>query len=183
MNLSLTNQKWAILAMNIIFGGILIYSYYHYITKGGVPTKTLWGKAYKLEKVYLASLILAAVGYLLVLVFSVFKTPNTKANNGILANLFVIQVLIVVVSMLWLPMTLAYLKEKKNRTFSMIAVLLILFIVALASAKQILLVKNLNPENNSCAKTMKTLAKVGAGYFFVHTFFFDFMGWDIGFFS
>ena len=159
MNLSLTNQKWGILAINVIFGGILIYSYYHYITKGGVPTKMLWGKAYKLEKVYLASMILAAVGYLLVLVFSVFKTPNTKLNNGILSNLLVIQVLIVVVSMLWLPMTLAYLKEKKNRTFTMTAVLLILFIVALASAKQFLLIRNLTPENNSCARTMKTLAK------------------------
>ena len=183
MNLSLTNQKWGILAINVIFGAILIYSYYHYITKGGVPTKMLWGKAYKLEKLYLASMILAAVGYLLVLVFSVFKTPNTKLNNGVLSNLLVIQVLIVVVSMLWLPMTLAYLKEKKNRAFTMTAVLLILFIVALASAKQFLLIRNLTPENNSCARTMKTLAKLGAGYFFVHTFFFDFVGWDIGFFS
>ena len=183
MNLSLTNQKCAILAMNVIFGAILIYSYYHYITKGGVPDKMLWGKIYKLKKVYLASMILAAIGYLLLLLFVVFKTPNTKVNNGILSNLLVIQVLIVVVSMLWLPMTLAYLKEKTNKTFTMVAVLLILFIVALASAKQFLLVRNLTPESNNCAKTMKTLAKLGAGYFFVHTFFFDFVGWDIGFFS
>ena len=183
MNLSLTNEKWAILAMNVIFGAVLIYSYYHYITKGGVRAKTLWGKAYKVEKLYLASMILAALGYLFVLVFSVFKTPNTKGNAGILSNLLVIQVLILVVSMLWLPMTLLYLKEKANKQFSMIAVVIILFIVALASAKQFLLVRNLTAENNSCAKTMKTLAKVGAGYFFVHTFFFDFVGWDIGFFS
>ena len=183
MNLSLTNQKWSLLALNVIFGAVLLYSYYHYITKSGVPTKMLWGKAYKVEKVYLASMVLAAIGYLLVLVFSVFKTPNTKVNNGLLSNLLVIQAVIVVVSMIWLPMTLAYLKDKGNKTLTMVAVLLILFIVALASAKQILLVKNLTPENNDCARTMKTLAKVGAGYFFIHTFFFDFIGWDLGFFS
>ena len=56
----------------------------------------------------------------------------------------------------------------------MFAILLILFIVGLASAKQFLIVRNLTPENNQCAKTMKTLATIGAGYFFVHTFFFDF---------
>ena len=60
MNLSLTNQKWAILLTNIIFGTILIYSYYHYITKSGVPIKKLWGKAYKVNKLYLVSMILAA---------------------------------------------------------------------------------------------------------------------------
>lgn len=183
MNLSLTNQKLRIVAINVILGLILIYSYYHYITNSGVPVKTLWGKAYKVEKVYLVSMLLAAIGYLLVFTFSVFKTPNTNVNSGILSNLLVIQVVIVVVSMIWLPMTLTYLKDKSNKRLNMVAVLIILFIVALASAKQFLLVRNLTPENNYCGKTMKTLAKLGAGYFFVHTFFFDFIGWDLGFFS
>lgn len=180
MNLSLTNQKWSILAVNVIFGCVLLYSYYHYITKSGVPTKTLWGKAYKVEKLYLASMVLAALGYLAVLVFTVFKTPNTKMNNGLLSNLLVIQVLIIGVSMLWLPMTLIHLKKDSNKNLTMFAVLVILFIVAMSASKQFLLVRNLTPENNDCAKTV---AKLGAGYFFVHTFFFDFIGWDLGFFS
>lgn len=183
MNLSLTNQKWAILLTNIIFGTILIYSYYHYITKSGVPIKKLWGKAYKVNKLYLVSMILAALGYLIVLIFSIFKTPNTKTNHVILSNLMIIQALIVVVSMLWLPVTLIYIKMKINKLFIMLAILLILFIVAMTSAKQFLLVKSLIPENNNCAKTMKILANLGAGYFFIHTFFFDFIGWNIGFFS
>ena len=64
----------------------------------------------------------------------------------------------------------------------MIAIVFILFIVALASAKQFLIVRNITPENNTCAKHMKTAAIVGAGYFFFHTFFFDFLGWELGFF-
>ena len=162
---------------------ILIYSYYHYITKGGVPIKTLWGKSHKFKTIYLVSILLATIGYLLVFVFSIFKTPNTKLNGSILSNLLVIQVVIIVVSMIWLPMTLVYLKEKSNKAVTMFAVLLILFIVALASSKQFKLVRNLTSENNNCAKTMKNLATVGAGVFFVHTFFFDFISWSIGFFA
>ena len=39
MNLSLTNQKSTLLVVNVILGLILLYSYYHYITKGGVQLK------------------------------------------------------------------------------------------------------------------------------------------------
>ncbi len=182
MNLTLTNQKGSLIAINVILGLVLIYSYYHYITKGGVPIKTLWGKSHKFKTIYLVSILLAAIGYFLVLGYTIFKTPNTKLNGAIISNLMVIQVLIIVVSMMWMPMTLVYLKEKSNKSITMFAILLILFIVGLASAKQFLIVRNLTSENNQCAKTMKNLATVGAGVFFVHTFFFDFLSWSIGFF-
>ena len=182
MNLSLTSQKTSLLAVNFILGSILIYSYYHYITKSRVPIKKLWGKAFDLKHLYLISMVLAAIGYILVVVFSVFKTPNTKINNAIISNLMVIQVVIIVVSMLWMPMTLVYLKEKASRSYTMIAIVFILFIVALASAKQMIIVRNITPENNQCARYMKTAAIVGAGYFLFHTFAFDFLGWELGFF-
>ena len=182
MNLSLTNQKSTLLVVNVILGLILLYSYYHYITKGGVPIKKLWGKSHKFKTIYLVSMLLATIGYFLVLGYTIFKTPNTKLNGAIISNLMVIQVLIIVISMMWMPMTLVYLKEKSNKSITMFAILLILFIVGMASAKQFLIVRNLTPENNQCAKTMKTLATIGAGYFFVHTFFFDFLSWSIVFF-
>ena len=80
-------------------------------------------------------------------------------------------------------MTLVYLKEKIEQIYNNVCrILLILFIVGMASAKQFLIVRNLTPKNNQCAKTMKTLCHYQPGYFFVHTFFFDFLSWSIGFF-
>lgn len=183
MNLVLTNQKISLLAVNIILGAILVYSYYHYITKGGVPINTLWGKVGKVKNLYLLSMILSFLGYAALLIFVVLKTPNTKINGAMISNLMVIQVIIITISMIWLPMTLLYLKERSNKQLTMFAVLVTLFIVALASAKQFLIVKNITPENNQCARTMKTLGVLGAGIIFVHTFFLDFIGWNIGFFS
>ena len=183
MNLVLTNQKWMLLIVGFILGVILLYSYYHYITKGGVPIKTLWGGAAKVKPLYMASLILAAISFVIVWVYAIFKTPNTSRNGAIISNLMAIQVVILAISMIWLPMTILYVKEGSNKQLTMFAVLLTLFIVALAAFKQISLVSSLTPENNECAKTMKKIAKLGAGYFFIHVFFFDFIGWDIGFFG
>ena len=183
MNLDLTNEKWSILAINIILGAVLIYSYYYYITKGGVDIKTLWGKAYKIQNIYTLSLILCVVSWLLLTIFVIFKTPNTTKNKSILSNLMVIQLIIITISMLWLPLTILYVKEKKTKVLTMLGVLLVLFIVAMASFKQFRLVNSLKAEDNDCAKRMKTAAIVGAGYFFFHTLVLDFAGWNYGFFS
>ncbi len=182
MNLVLTNEKWLLILVNIVFGAVLLFSYYKYINFGGVDLKTLWGKAYSVKKLYLASVYLAALAYALLLFFAIFKTVNTKRNNAILSNLTIIQVLIIVISMLWLPLTLVYLKEGK-KPFAMLAVLIVLFIVGIASFKQIRLIQNLVSENTQCAKMTQQAAVVGAGVFFIHTFFFDFIGWSCGFFA
>ena len=182
MNLDLTNEKIMLILVNIIFGAVLIFSYYKYINFGGVDIKTLWGKAYSVKKLYLASIILAGLAYALLLFFAIFKTVNTKRNTALLSNLTVIQVLIIVISMLWLPLTLVYLKEGK-KPFAMLAVLIVLFMVGIASFKQIRLIQNLVSENTKCAKMTQQAAVVGAGVFFIHTFFFDFIGWSCGFFA
>ena len=179
----MTSEKWTLLFVNLVLGAVLIYSYYHYITKGGVSVKTLWGKAYSVRNFYTLSLILCVVSYLVMSLFILFKTPNSRQNLALISNLVVINVLIITISMLWLPLTLLYVKEKDSKSLTMLGVLLVLFIVAMSAYKQVNLVKALSPENNNCAQTMKTAAIVGAGYFFFHTFFLDFLGWSYGFFS
>lgn len=183
MNLTITNEKWTLLFVYFVLGAVLIYSYYHYITKGGVSVKTLWGKAYSMRQIYTMSIILCLISYLIIMLFVVFKTPNSRQNTALISNLVVINVLIITISMLWLPLTILYVKEKRSKGVSMMGVLLVLFIVGMASYKQINLVNALTPESNNCAQTMKTVATIGAGYFFFHTFFLDFLGWSYGFFS
>lgn len=179
----MTSEKWALIFVYLVLGAVLIYSYYHYIAKGGVSVRTLWGKSYGTRNFYTLSMILCIVSYLVMALFILFKTPNSIQNLALTSNLVVINVLIITISMLWLPLTILYVKEKDSKPLTMLGVLLVLFVVAMAAYKQINLVKALTPENNNCAKTMKTAATVGAGYFFFHTFFLDFLGWSYGFFS
>lgn len=186
MNYSINSNKLTLLIVNIIFGCALIYSYYYFIKNGGVNIKTLWGKVYDKKIVFEISMILALISYLIIIGFAIFKTPNTKKNNAIISNLTIIQLLIIVVSMLWLPLTIIYAKNaKKNKhnSLGMFAVILVLLIVALGSFKQIFLINMLSEEKTLCAQVTKKIAIIAAGYFFVHTFFFDSIGWNMSFFS
>ena len=66
--------------------------------------------------VFEISMLLTLISYLIILGFAIFKTPNTKKNTAVISNLTIIQLLIIVVSMLWLPLTLLYAKNaKKNK--------------------------------------------------------------------
>ena len=181
MNLNLTKEKSLLILVNIVFGVILLFSYYYYIKYGGVSAKILWGRSFSVKNLYVTSMVLAAIGYLLLLGFSIFKTMNSTKNRALLSNLIIIQCLILVMSMLWLPLTLFYIKEGRN-TNTMLAILIVLFIVGIAGFKQIRIIQNLTPESTSYAKMTQTASVVGAGVFFIHTFLFDFIGWSYGFF-
>ena len=87
MNLVLTNEKISLLVINIIFGAVLLLSYYRYIKYGGVIVKTLWGKAYSVRKAYTTSMIIVTLAYLLVIIFAVFKTTNSARNTALTSNL------------------------------------------------------------------------------------------------
>jgi hypothetical protein len=45
------------------------------------------------------------------------------------------------------------------------------------------IIQQLTPKNTQCAKMTQSASIMGAGVFFIHTFFFDFIGWSAGFFS
>jgi ABC-type nitrate/sulfonate/bicarbonate transport system permease component len=182
MNLDLTHEKIILMLVNFVFGTVLLISYYRYVTLGGVSVKELWGGAYSVRKLYTVSMILAALGYLLVVFFAIFKTTNSIKNTKLLSNLTIVQVIIIVVSMVWLPLTIVFIKTGR-KPFMMLAILLVLFIVGIAAFKQIKIIQCLTPENNECARMTQKAAIIGGGVFFFHTFFLDFMGWSCGFFK
>ena len=75
--------------------------------------------------------------------------------------------------MLWLPLTIKFLKstEDINKRLLTFCVVVTLFLVALASIKQYLVIEKLNPKiKNNLSKSMKKMALVGAGLFIVQTF-------------
>ena len=177
----INNSKMLLILVNVILGSILLYSYYYYIRYGRATLPQLWGDAYPYRKYFMVSMMAALIGYLLVLSYGIFVAKKSKA----LVNLAIIQLVIIAVSMLWLPLTLKYLqsRDKLSRNLYMFAIIVVLFMVAVTSIKQYLIVEKLIPTNkNKINKTFKTVALVGAGAFIFQTFATDFMAWDVGFF-
>ena len=175
------NSKLLLFLVNLILGAILLYSYHHYIKYGGVTVKTLYGDGYDYKQFFNLTMLLALLGYLAILMYAFFFAEQNKT----LLNLCFTQVLIIALSMLWLPLTIKFLKTKEylNKKILAACVIVILFLVALASIKQYLVVEKLNPKiNNNVSKSMKKLALVGAGLFVFQTFAMDFLAWDVGFF-
>lgn len=180
MNLNLVkHSKPALIMVNIILGSILLYSYYYYIKYGGVTAKRLWGDAYPYRKYMFVTMILATIGYLAVLLYSLFFA---KTNKTVL-NLAVCQILIICISMLWLPITIMFLKSSEtiNKRLLSFAAIVVLFLVALASIKQILIVEKLEPLNKNF-NILKKIAVIGAFLFAFQTFIIDFLVWDVAFF-
>lgn len=174
-------SRITLLSTNVILGSILVYSYYHYITYGGASQKQLWGKSYPYRKLYLISMILAGLGYLVLLGYVVAFVQN----RVVITNLLIIQTIIIAISMLWLPLTLSYLKHKSHSPFLMLGVLLVLGIVALAAIQQVLILAGVNPDKpkSKLHKNMYNIALAGGVVFAIHVGIFDFIGWNTGFFS
>ena len=183
MELCLRDNKIFLLVFNLIVGGMLLYSYYYYIKYGGVSVKDLWGKAYPYRVGYGVSMIVAAIGYIAVLVWTLVNA--TEAQNGLVSDLIIAQVIIIAVSLLWLPLTIMFAKSKTKPPDLMISIIIVLLIVAVVSIQQVLIVNKLKPvgaKNKLLAGGHKAII-AGAALFAIHTVVFDGLGWNIGFFS
>ena len=176
----ISNNKLIFLAINIILGSILLYSYYHYIRKGGVDQQVLWGNMYPYRNYIMVSMLIAAIGYILVVAYSVCCVDS---NNKHLKELMVAQIIIIVISMIWLPLTIGYAKSKTKHPFLALGIILTLFVVAMASLQQVISVYNFRPKTkNKMNNVAHKVALAGAILFCVHTGIIDFIGWNTGFF-
>ena len=79
--------------------------------------------------------------------------------------------------MFWMPVSIDYIKNKNN--YNKFLIYLILFSVAMSVLYLNLILNNIKEYKN---KIGKKLALIGMIYFFIHTFFFDFILWTYNFF-
>jgi len=165
-----------ILATNIILGSILIYSYYYLASKNEGAVEKLWGNIKgNVRNLYKISILLAGIGYIYMLYFLVFKVKN---NRELLNKILIFQVILIVISMLWMPITINYIQNKNAYLKSLI--ILIVFIVGIAALGNAINIYKLDiPSKN---RNGKILALTGAGYLFFQTFVMDFLSWTYNFF-
>lgn len=169
-------MNYLILATNIILGSILIYSYYYLASKNEGAVEKLWGNIKgNVRNLYKISILLAGIGYIYMLYFLVFKVKN---NRELLNKILIFQVILIVISMLWMPITINYIQNKNAYLKSLI--ILIVFIVGIAALGNAINIYKLDiPSKN---RTEKILALTGAGYLFFQTFVMDFLSWTYNFF-
>ena len=159
-----------------IIGMLLLYSYYYYATQNKANVSNLWGgiKNPTIRKFYYASMIVAALCFLIMLWY-LFKTHSlTKQQTyEIMASLFAI----VFVSLFWMPLSLHYIKKKSPLLkWTIIAVLLL---IALSALNAVRILKNINETHH---KVSKKIALYSMVHFFIHTFFLDTLVWSFNFF-
>lgn len=176
-------MNYTILFVNTILGLLLLYTYYFSINKLEKPQR-LWGRIHeKYRPVYTVSMLLAALGYMLMMYFLVVKVKN---NNELLREILVLQIIVILASMLWMPLATKYIKNKnedKNKNKNIIlkfAIILILFTVAIASLGNFFKVLSINfPQKDI---NVRFFSVIGAFYLFFHTFALDFLSWNYNFF-
>jgi hypothetical protein len=155
-----------------ILGVILLYSYYYFL-KNNKDSMKLWGKINgNLLKIYYISMLLSAFGFLCLFYYLITTNVFTKEN---IIKLFISLIGIIVISILWMPLSLNYLRNKNN-----ITKFLIIFVLLAVSICALYLLNILYNINDS--SITKNIALVGMTYFFIHAFLFDFIIWNLNFF-
>jgi hypothetical protein len=160
---------------NGVLGLILIASYVYFGMENKKIVNKLWGniKGNK-RKLTIASIIITAFFYLFTIYYIGFKSD--KLDQNIIKNIVLYQVILILASMLWMPLSIKYLNKQEQLT--KVAIILILFVVAMCALAILYNIFKLNDVGK-----YKNLALIGAGMLFLHTFFLDFLDWNYNFFE
>jgi len=154
---------------------ILFYSYYYLTINNKNKVTELWGTIKgNLLYIYYLSMFLSLIGFLLLYYYLSITNILTKDQIN---KIFISLILIVVISMVWMPLSLYYLKYPKD-----IYKYLIILILLSISSSVLYLIYILSTINDEKNKKEKNLALMGMFYFFIQTFIFDFLLWSYNFF-
>ena len=169
------NQKRILIIINLIFGCLVLLSYYNGLNQYPDLSAKLWGGVpLKLQPIIICSMFTSAVGYLL---FTYNFLVNISVNKIFLKkftyfHLNIIYLLLLIPSMLWMNLTFRYMNSGNIIDWTL--VVLMLFSVAISSILLLLFTINIKKQNDF-------LYILGATLFTFHTVFFDAILWTIFF--
>ena len=173
-------QKISLILINLIFGSMVLYSYYIGLNKEPELSLKLWGGVPNiLQPIIIGSMFVSAIGYFF---FTYNFLVNVDINNTLFLNKFnywylhILYLLILIPSMLWMNLTFKYMKS--GNAFDWYIVVAILFCVAISSIILFLFIVDMNSKNNSFIYLSSV---VGASFFVFHTLFLDGLIWTVFF--
>ena len=172
--------KVSIIALNLIFGPILLYSYWNGIKNGNINGVEFWGGMPQfLRPVSGISMIISAIGYFIFTYYLLFKTNNQTQYLGMFNNTFIIilYALILIPSCFWIGKTIDYmnLEAIKDHAQSWMIICIILYTVGIASFLLCLSIFSISPDVENYM--LFNLSKIGIVIFTIHTLFFDGLVW------
>ena len=153
-------------------GALLLYSYYYYAQENKSIVNKLWGTIRPpLKYVYYISMFLAAICFLITLGYLWQLTSQPNLRHKVLLGLF----MLTVASLFWMPLSLAYLKNKSAvYKYGVIATLITVSLYSFYSLFHLREIKD--------TSIYKKIAVYSMSYFFIHTFGFDTLLWIYNFF-
>jgi uncharacterized membrane protein len=160
-------------------GIVLLYSYYYLATKNKKIINDLWGNIRHIKHlipVYIGSMFVAAVGFLSALYY-LYKTTSLTSYEK--TKIPIVLMVIIIVSIFWMPLSLNYLKNKTKPAYLKYTIIAVLSIVAFASLYSTVLINNIKEKKY---KLEQKIATIGMSFFSIHTFFFDNLSWNYNFF-
>ena len=173
-------QKISLIIINLIFGSMVLYSYYAGLNKEQELSLKLWGGVPSiLQPVIIGSMFVSALGYFL---FTYNFLVNVDVKNILFLNKFnywclhIVYLFILIPSMFWINLTFKYIKS--GSSFDWYLVVAVLFCVAIASIILFLFTIDMKYENNTFIYLSSV---VGASFFVFHTLFLDGFIWTIFF--
>ena len=159
----------------IIFGLLLLYSYYEFLYNLN-SMEIFWGAIKgNLRKFYMISLIVIIFAFILLL-FYLMNTNSLTEIEGF--KIFIALFGITIFSLFWLPLSLLYVNYNMNKNLIKFLVIITLFLVSISAFYFLTVFKNI--KDNSL---FKKIVFFGMIYLFCHVFFLDFILWDYFFFQ
>jgi hypothetical protein len=172
----MATQHIILLIINIIGGAAVIGSYIFGLNAQEGGANVLWGGVpVNIRPVYTVSMIISALGYFAFLYYIFFRlNPGQISIGGIsgFTLFYVIFLLILIPSALWMPLTNVYVGNPGTGTWVLVRT--VLAIVGLAS---IALLWSLLTLQGKMPGVSYWLAVVGSGYFAFHTAVLDAIIW------
>ena len=169
-------QKISLVLLNLIFGSLILFSYYKGLTKEPELSLKLWGGVPKtLQPYIISSMFISAIGYFLFTANFLFNVdPENFKFLGKFNywSLHIIYLLILIPSMLWIDLTFSYIKTGDLYTWYYIV--LILYCVGIFSVILFLFTVDTYVDNYSWLYLPSVF---GACIFTIHTMFLDGLLW------
>ena len=169
-------QKISLILLNIIFGSLVLLSYYKGVSREPELSLKLWGGVPSVLQPYIvASMFISAFGYF-------FFTANFLINVDPLSvkflgrfnywTLHIIYLLILIPSALWIDLSFSYMKSQDALTWY--SVVSVLYCVGIFSVILLLFTVDTYVDNNS---KLYFPSVIGACIFAFHTVFLDGLLW------
>jgi hypothetical protein len=172
----MTTQHIILLIINIVGGAAVIGSYVFGLNAQSGGANILWGGVpANIRPVYTVSMVLSALGYFAFLYYMFFRLEPAQTSIAGVSGFtlfYVIFLLILVPSALWMPLTNVYVGNPSAGMW--ILVRTVLAVVGLASIALVLALLTLQGKVTGVSYW---LAVVGSGYFAFHTAILDAIIW------